>query len=130
MVRLISCLPDSNRNLVGKYVKVSGNWLVGELTYPTSPWEIGRYAFLFFFFFLFFSFFFLLCMGDVIARHCFFLLSPPPPLFNTYVPFCPYSNKAFQARSQCCTFLGPKFCVALRDLRALRWSAKGVPPHS
>ena len=75
-------------------MKVSGNWLVGELTYPTSPWEIGRYAFLFFFFFLFFSFFFLLCVGDVIARHCFFLLSPPflTPMF----PFVHIVTKRFK----------------------------------
>ena len=37
MVRFISCLPDSSRNLVGEYVRVSGNWLNGELTCPTFP---------------------------------------------------------------------------------------------
>ena len=36
MVRLISCLPDSNRKFAGEFV-VSENWLNGELTYPTSP---------------------------------------------------------------------------------------------
>ena len=36
MVRLISCLPDSNRNSMGEFVRVSGNWLNGELTCPTS----------------------------------------------------------------------------------------------
>ena len=36
MVRLISCLLDSNRNSVGELVRVSENWLSGELTYSTS----------------------------------------------------------------------------------------------
>ena len=30
-VRLISCLPDSNKNLAGEIVRMSGNWLVDEL---------------------------------------------------------------------------------------------------
>lgn len=42
-VRLISCLPDSNRNLVGEFVQVSGNWHANELTYLTSPRNVGRY---------------------------------------------------------------------------------------
>ena len=42
-VRLISCLPDSNRNSTKEYVWVSGNWLAGELTCPTSPRDIGLY---------------------------------------------------------------------------------------
>ena len=46
MVRLISCLPDSNRNSVGEYVRMNGNWLNGELSSPTSPCEIGRYSLL------------------------------------------------------------------------------------
>ena len=33
-VRLISCLPNSNRNSTGEYVWVSGNWHANELTYP------------------------------------------------------------------------------------------------
>ena len=37
MVQLISCLLDSNRNLIGEFVKVSSNWLNGELTCSTSP---------------------------------------------------------------------------------------------
>ena len=37
MVRLISCLPDSNRKFAGEFVRVSENWLNWELTYPTSP---------------------------------------------------------------------------------------------
>ena len=32
MFRLISCLLDSNRNSAGEYVRVSENWLNGELT--------------------------------------------------------------------------------------------------
>ena len=45
MMRLISCLPNSNRNSAREFVKVSGNWLAGELTCPTSPREIGRYSY-------------------------------------------------------------------------------------
>ena len=45
MKRLISCLPDSNRNSTGEFVKVNENWLAGELTCPTSPWEIDRYSY-------------------------------------------------------------------------------------
>ena len=37
VVRLISCLPNSNRNSAGEFVRVSVNWLNGELTCPTSP---------------------------------------------------------------------------------------------
>ena len=47
-VRLISCLPDSNRNLAKEFVWVSGNWLVNELPCPTSPRNIGRYQILLF----------------------------------------------------------------------------------
>ena len=38
MVQLISCLPNSNRNSAGELVKVSGNWLNGELifSFPIS----------------------------------------------------------------------------------------------
>ena len=43
MVRLISSLPNSNRNSVGEFMRVGGNWLNGELTCPTSPHSIGRY---------------------------------------------------------------------------------------
>ena len=42
-VRLISSLLNSNRNLVGEFVRVSGNWHANELTCPTSPREVGRY---------------------------------------------------------------------------------------
>ena len=47
MVRLISYLLDSNRNLVKEYIRVSGNWLNREMTCPTSPHQIGRYLFTF-----------------------------------------------------------------------------------
>ena len=50
VVRLISCLPDSNRNSTGEYVKVSENWLAGEHPCSTSPLDIGRYSFSFSFF--------------------------------------------------------------------------------
>ena len=43
MVRLISCLPDSNRNSAGEFVRVSRNWLNGELTCSTSLHQIGWY---------------------------------------------------------------------------------------
>lgn len=42
-VRLISCLLDSNKNLAGEFVLVSGNWHVNELTCPTLPRNISRY---------------------------------------------------------------------------------------
>ena len=42
MVRLISYLPDSNRNSAREYVRVSNNWLNGELT-STSSRQIGQY---------------------------------------------------------------------------------------
>ena len=42
-VQLISCLPDSNRNSAGEYVRVNGNWLADELPCPLSSCEVGRY---------------------------------------------------------------------------------------
>ena len=42
-VRLISCLPDSNRNSTGKFVRVSDKWFADELPYPFSPRDVGRY---------------------------------------------------------------------------------------
>ena len=43
MVRLISCLIDSNKNFTGEFVRVSRNWLNGELTCPTSHRQKGWY---------------------------------------------------------------------------------------
>ena len=43
MVRLISCLLDFDRNSAGEFVRVSKNWLNGELTCLTSPHQIGQY---------------------------------------------------------------------------------------
>ena len=43
-VRLISCLPDSNKNSAREFVRVSGNWHANDLTCPTSPREVGRYS--------------------------------------------------------------------------------------
>ena len=37
MVKLISYLPNSNKNSAGEFMRVSGNWLNGKLTYLTSP---------------------------------------------------------------------------------------------
>ena len=42
-VRLISCLPDSNKNSTGEFVRVSGNWIVDELPCPFSPRDVGWY---------------------------------------------------------------------------------------
>ena len=43
-VRLISCLPDSNRNSAGEFVRVSGNWFAEELPCAFSPRNVGRYT--------------------------------------------------------------------------------------
>ena len=42
-VRLISCLPDSNRNSTGEFVRVSDNWFADELPCPFSPCDVGQY---------------------------------------------------------------------------------------
>lgn len=42
-VRLISCLPDSNRNLAREFIQVSSNWHANELTCLTSPRDVGWY---------------------------------------------------------------------------------------
>ena len=42
-VWLISCLPDSNRNSVGEFVRVSDNWLVDELPCLFSQRNVGQY---------------------------------------------------------------------------------------
>ena len=42
-VRLISCLPDSNRNSVGEFVRVRNNWFAGEVPCPLSQHEVGLY---------------------------------------------------------------------------------------
>ena len=42
-VRLISCLLDSNRNSLGEFVRVSGNWFIDELPCSFSPRDVGRY---------------------------------------------------------------------------------------
>ena len=41
-IRLISCLPDSNRNSAGEFVRVSGNWLAKELPCMFSLHDVGR----------------------------------------------------------------------------------------
>ena len=40
-VRLISCLPDSNRNSAGEYFRVRGNWFAGDIPPPLSRHEVG-----------------------------------------------------------------------------------------
>ena len=42
-VRLISCLPDSNRNSAGEFVWVRVNWFAGEIPCPLSWREVGSY---------------------------------------------------------------------------------------
>ena len=41
-VRLISCLPDTNKNLTGEFVRVSGKWFAEELPYAFKPRDVGR----------------------------------------------------------------------------------------
>ena len=41
---LISCLLDSNRNSVGEFVQVSGNWLAGEFPYMFKHRDVGRFV--------------------------------------------------------------------------------------
>ena len=41
-VRLISCIPDSNRNSAREFVRVSGNWFADELP-CLLPRDVGRY---------------------------------------------------------------------------------------
>lgn len=48
LVRLILCLPNFNRNSAVEFVQVSGNWLANELTYLTSPRDIGRYLLIYY----------------------------------------------------------------------------------
>ena len=43
-VRFISCLPNSNRNSVGEFVRVSGNWLARELPCAFKPRNVGRFC--------------------------------------------------------------------------------------
>ena len=42
-VRLISCLPDSNRNSAGEFVRVRGNWFAGDIPCPLTKREVGSY---------------------------------------------------------------------------------------
>ena len=52
-VRLISCLPDSNRNSTEEFVRVSGNWFANELPCPLSPRKVGSYYTLTYFLFVY-----------------------------------------------------------------------------
>ena len=40
-VQLISCLPNSNRNSVGEFVRMSGNWLARELP---CAFDVGQFC--------------------------------------------------------------------------------------
>ena len=42
-VRLISCMPDLNRNSAGEFIWVSGNWLADKPPCPLSPRNVSRY---------------------------------------------------------------------------------------
>ena len=42
-VRLISCLPDSNRNSAREFVQVHSNWFVGDIPCPLSRRKVGSY---------------------------------------------------------------------------------------
>ena len=42
-VRLISCLPNFNRNSVGEYVRVRENWFAGGIPPPLSRHEVGSF---------------------------------------------------------------------------------------
>ena len=64
-VRLISCLPDSNRNSAGEFVRVRGNWFAGDVPCPLSRREVGLYQFLDLIVFLPFSFSFLFIEVDL-----------------------------------------------------------------
>ena len=55
-VRLISCLPDSNRNSAGEFIRVRSNWFVGDVPCPLSRREVGLYQSLDLIVFLHFSF--------------------------------------------------------------------------
>ena len=44
-VRLISYLLDSNRKSTEDFIKVSKNWLAGELTCPSPPWQNSWYSY-------------------------------------------------------------------------------------
>lgn len=41
-IRLISCLPDSNRNSASEFVWVRGNWFAEDIPPPLSRREVGR----------------------------------------------------------------------------------------
>ena len=45
-VQLILCLLNSNRNSAGEFVRVCGNWFVGEIPCLLSRREVGLYWFL------------------------------------------------------------------------------------
>ena len=42
-VWLISCLPDSNKNYAGEYVRVRGKWFTGNVPPPLSRREVGLF---------------------------------------------------------------------------------------
>ena len=73
-VRLISCLPDSNRNSAGEFVRVRDNWFAGDVPCPLSRREVGLYQFLDLTIFLRFSFSFngIKLYNQILIWHLFF----------------------------------------------------------
>ena len=102
-VRLISCLLNSNRNSVGEFVKVSRNWLNGELTCLTSPCQIGQYPIIYNIYFSVFLIYF-------IALYCRFQKIP--------------------SRPERCTSLRVKLCFVFRNFHALQQATKSFPFES
>ena len=137
MVRLISCLLDSNRNSKGEYVRVSRNWLYGEMTCPTFPRQIGQYFFyqtlytpkpsphlllfsflllsLLFLFFIFY--FFLLTCSRLFALHSFHCLFHLLLILTTFLTVVP---KKFQPDIKVVCAKELNFHSSLGDFCALR----------
>ena len=84
-VRLISCLPDSNRNLVREFVQVSGNWFADELPYPLLPREVGSY-----------------CLPiDPVFLFCLLMLVLSTRALIYYVPLLQTAKNSFQTSKLC-----------------------------
>ena len=135
MVRLISCLLESNRNSAGKYVRVSGNWLNGELT---SPHQIGWYflspipehsQILPPSLFLFISMLIVIYLSFNSCTYVFLiLLLLSRHLTNSY----PIPNCSFQEIPAGYTHYahpGAQLHPSLGDICALRWVVKGFSPN-
>ena len=119
-VRLISCLPDSNRNSAGEFVRVRGNWFAGDVPCPLSRREVGSYQSLdltVFPPFSFYSFSFLFIEVDLYHR-----------ILIQHLFFCRWQSvrSGHQNRPRERPELHPSF----RDIRARGRTAPGLPPDS